>query len=660
MESLSLLNADQVRELIQNSARLLARVDFATLAEGRDDPNHDLFLMAREGLRCALTCASVLRDPTLLASVIQALNASERWWSEHGDGLDRVALKALREVLGALQDVDAGVVELVEHERAEVREVVARELKPYTQWAREQLELLGHDVLTSIRKPAQEKLRKLGEVPVWWGIFDSDPVPRLSPRQASPQGKRIVRIVQAFDLHEELWTDNHWFILVEHLRALPEPLGAEVAERLLRAKSRRELRASLFSVVFLRQDAEAALGAWLVRWSQSGAPPKGTRMLGEGVAWHPRRAIKLRAQLFAWLRSRERPAGSGESFRKLAAEVLGYSWPAGLDPTPLLDLMLELPADDGAHALDEILGHILEQMDSLPDVLLKRAVEAQQQGFPRNWARLQQTFERIIERLSPRKLRPLARQALSSPNEQVVSWALRQLLTELHRTSQDGSRLGAIHRFWKDARLRSVLAKRHTALVLPLLRRELRANQLSLPEACLTMACIKTFYGGFAPSPDRSPRTPAQESASRREEREKVRDLLGPPSLRGPPTREEWAAFRTLRDRDAFAESKKDEQYNFSELEIAPPGKEWHPADRAFFTRAIKWWFETRNERLNLQLLRAIATKPVRDDMFILEQLLQHADANGRRLGEQCRAIARKSLGLDVEPPEPSSETIGG
>jgi hypothetical protein len=495
-----------------------------------------------------------------------------------------------------------------------------------------------------VRLPAQEQLRKSQDVPWWWGIFESDPAPRLSPEQAQTHSERFKHIAEGFDPHRAEFGE-----LLKELDALPEPLGAEVAWRLYRSEGiHHERYPKLFSLMLRQPDDVRALEMLLIDASHRDWWYKHADGLGQALLnLPPARATRLRHQVIVWLRSKSIPSGATDGYRRMLAHVVVASWPKDLDPTLLVDLALEPPLDSKDRFV-HVLGRVLEKVEVLPELLLERIVAAQQQGFPGNWDDLRSSAEKHIERIATPRLRQLAERSLQSTNDEVVIWALKQLLHRLHQPERDGSRAETVERFWKDSRFRDLLIREHPELVVPLLRRELRLGLLNLPEACKAMGQIKHFYGGVAPMPTRQPRTEAQRESERRKRRRVVRDMLGPRLLRGPPTEKEWEAFRAVRDRDFVEESKKNSDHLYPELAIVPPGPEWHPADRAFFWRAVKLWFETHNEELNLQLLRLIATKPLPEDALVLERLYR-GDRLGWHQGKEFYAIALESLGLDEE-----------
>jgi hypothetical protein len=399
-------------------------------------------------------------------------------------------------------------------------------------------------------------------------------------------------------------------------------------------------------------DDEHALELLLVKLSQLKWSFDHAKVLGEGMlTLSANRAARLRKRMVSWLRSDKVLAGAGENFRSLMAEALTRAWPETLDPTPIVELVLALPdIKDPCFSVGSMLVKVLDKREQWPGPLLERLMVAQQQGFPGHWKHFRQVVEEHLERLEVPRRRRLAEQALSNSNDEVVRWGLGQLFTRLPHSGKKESRAQALERVWQQPRLREQLIHYYPKLVVPLLRRELRQGQLTLFEASQAMHQIRRLYGGVAEEPSLGPKPESEREKERREQRKEVRELLGPRSLRGPPTEVEWSAFRTGRDRGfGFGDDlQKRKVYWFPEMEVVPPGAEWHPADRAFFWRAVKFWFATRNGELCEQLLRLIALKPLREDLLILEKL-HWADNRRYRRGKEYYAVARAALGLDEE-----------
>jgi hypothetical protein len=180
---------------------------------------------------------------------------------------------------------------------------------------------------------------------------------------------------------------------------------------------------------------------------------------------------------------------------------------------------------------------------------------------------------------------------------------------------------------------------------LPLLRAELRAGQLGFEEAATTLHLVNRLYGGLAVDPMlriTSEPSSEQQEEERREERRALDAFLGPEHLQGPPTEEEWRAFRALRDQHQHRGVR-----DWGAGLMALPDGPWHPEDRAFLDRALA----ARRDGLagiDHFIAMAVAAHPDRSGLAIFAEMRGWPGV-GRDFLSRLQRRLMEAIGLEME-----------
>jgi hypothetical protein len=200
--------------------------------------------------------------------------------------------------------------------------------------------------------------------------------------------------------------------------------------------------------------------------------------------------------------------------------------------------------------------------------------------------------------------------------------------------------------------LRQVLRTEFTYTLIPQLRLELAEGKLDFSVARKVMRFVGQHAGGvlgMAPVDwpsrfDPECRDPVVAPSA------KERLYLGRQTVLGPPTSQEWDAFRRARRTAELADAHD----AFLALQLTPPECPWHPEDRAFFDRALADAEGEPEDWLLVQLGWVLFSLGEPADLPLFDRLedLAELDPFARPSIINMRAAFRTRLGLPEENAE--------
>jgi hypothetical protein len=610
------------------------------------------FRAAREALRFVAAVAASLGDEALVPLVARALLVQDQWDSDGLSDTQEIG-NSLAELLKIGAAPTEEIEELAEHHEAEMREAVAKGLRPRSAKATAILEKLAQDPLGEVRGPAREALAELREVPWWHGKFASDPVARLSPEEAE-RHKETLEVLSA------LLDKSRWELLQRDeeltrvIGALPDALAVEAARLVLASGD--YLTSGLpclGAMLVARPGGMEALYQAIETWGQlphffvrdthvrmiADTPPEVRGPAALALArWAMDRPLSLRM---------EHGGTPG-----IAAEIAASAYPPGADLRPIVDLMVR-EDDLPAHEHDWTAFHLrraLEAEGSALDTVADVLVEARLAGFKGRYGALSASRDLLL-RLPKERLRAAAEAAIQREDDETVGWGLARILREAHDPARDPAPLDMLRAFWGDPRLRrGLLAEQlsRPALLVPL-REGLRKGELEFEEAARAAEIIDDFWACLVtPFAFLGPRESLRLETACAEKRALFADFLGPPSLHGPLTEEEWAAYRRAR-----AQLPKWEYFtHLTALGVLPPGP-WHPEDRAVLERCVTAC--EAHEPLIGAVAGVLAQKPAIEDLPTFHRLARLTRSYREELRDAYR-VARAALGVRGGPEAASGE----
>lgn len=186
-----------------------------------------------------------------------------------------------------------------------------------------------------------------------------------------------------------------------------------------------------------------------------------------------------------------------------------------------------------------------------------------------------------VKRLDPESRAAFVQRGMTSQSDKVRALALEQLAT-----LPPDSKHGSITRFWSEPALRDAITsnRRLCEAFVPFLRRQLRAQALDLSEATATLAAVARLWEGAV-----GPHVHVDiDRAARLEELAPWHD--GASEL-GPPTEDEWAIWRALRQQKLEA----GQVTPIHVLALRPPGP-LQAVDRAVVDELMRRWRERWRE----------------------------------------------------------------
>jgi hypothetical protein len=669
MGSNEIATSAEIRAIFERATELLARlpgwVDDAGDDEDQDErvrSNNLSIYCATEALRFCAVAAAALREPGLgdiVVGVVDHLTDFESRAANH----HRTAFEALSDLLAAGLRADKQVCGLAQSENAELREAVARGLRPLGDQERALLEQLASDPVAAVRKSAKKSLAGAAEVPWWNGKWKSDPAVRLLPGESASCGPALRRASELLELSSHaLGNGDALAELVGELGKLPGELAVEAIEQVCRASERYQLKSLQPLVLHMLERAEglAAFERLVEHWGRSDAGLHHRDALPKiALAAPSETRLALWQRLIALVTAA--PIGERSAVSRspafLAGAIAGEIWPPEVDVSPVLDAVLALHDDSlGPYKHDYARRHVaaalvLPGVDPAP--VLGRLVEARLAGYPGAWKGIGDVADALLARAPREVIRETAERALPSKDAPTLAWALGQLLGAAFDPALDGSPCERAGVLLAEPRLRAVILE-HDRLVdrvLPVLRSELRRDLLSCAEAVETFEGIARLYGGLAVTSalEHARRTgePAEAlERSRREAQAKVSVFLGPPELAGPPTQAEWEALRRARAANEPAEVEERSSLWRRTLSEGP----WTPQERAELETLMGHFRAGEVDALEYDLAAGIGSKPDLELLPLLDEIVARCNTDMRPLAKRYRADARKALG--IAPPE--------
>ena len=592
----TLITAPEIRALVERALDLLAAYagddeedDDSPLDEPPDEQQRHLaYRAAKEALRFGAAAAAQLGDPGLVPVVVAALK-EQRHWNPHSEDDKETVMTGLSGLLRVGAPVTPEIEELASSGDADLRASVAQGLRPRDRQAIALLSKLAVDPVVEVRKPAKEALAARGEVPWWFGKFESDPAARLSVEEATRHKAALEQLSALLDAPSLLVRDREQEI-VDLIASLPDLLAVEVSARVLSGrKGFGEPLGKLGAVMLARPGGVEALIEVCQSWGSEGF----VFLHAEHVAMfaelpRPRRE-EVCVTLARWA-AEQPPAKGRDAMGKpgsLAASLAGKAFPPGADLTPLLDIVLGRPAKE-EHDLDWVVAGLRDAFvhpEASPGPIAARCVEALLAGFPGAWSPIATAIHELLRKLPRDELRVAAEAAARCDKDHTRRWGLTRLLFDAHDPARDPEPLEMARRFFDEPRFRSVVFDsgdlQHA--VAAHARAALRRGELELTDAARTVSSIAALWGGLTSSRVRhGVASPEQEEQELATLRGKLAAFLGPEELHGPLDERDWEALRRAR----AAQSIWEDRHHVQALTTLPPGP-WHPEDRVVIERAV-------------------------------------------------------------------------
>ena len=454
-----------------------------------------------------------------------------------------------------------------------VRLAVARGLPLDNPEARALLEGLRADPDRYVRKLALERLPP-SEPSAWWaGKFDSDPIPRLG--EADDEVIAALRTAALFIDRDRQLQQAMLPQLEQALTRLPAPILFELVRRFVVFDRIAVGYGSMLAELMRRPNGSTELWTMMAKRVPTKFDHVHVHLIVRELArqWDPALVEQLCRDLLKGLvERRHQPRLDGMAM--LVESLLADLWPAGLPGALVLDAWETLAADAPALA-EEIMPLLHHAKIDLRPELARLLVLAERDE------KLERALSATAARLDPGARHAFVERGFASPSQAVRALALEQLGT-LPPDSSQGSIDATISRFWSEPALRKAITSNIQLgeAFCPFLRRQLRAHALSLREAAATLGAIGRLWGGVADGDRRD-----RESAAKLEQLAAWHE--GATEI-GPPTEEEWVAWRTLRRRRLEEEPRTSAQLLLS---VRPPGP-LEPDDRAVLDQLITPWRE--------------------------------------------------------------------
>ena len=667
---LTLGTANEVRELAARLFEELGQPSMfeslpAELRASMDAPrlHYHWWLGITEGLRYCVVSALLLRDPSLFPLVAEIVEAADHL-RDDGDKLLDVATAAIPPILSAAgpgREADEESVEqLMDSQHAGVRGAVARGLQPSNPAAIRLLGMLAADADPEVRMYARESLDGVAPVAWWKGKFDADPEARLSAAEAEACAGPLRRLSELLDGSIQAQMEAAGEIL-EFAGALPPPLARELLRNLVCLWRNHDVdRTGIGAMLFRLPDPvdsivevatarctsreilhiEDYMGGWL-----SGLPARTRNAIVDGLL------DRLRAL------PPGKPPEEEDYVRdpmERIARIIGAIWPKRRDPTPLALEIVESEREP-PQRLREALECVMRRDDLQPNRLLIRLAEAKLAGYPGGWRRLGVHLDFHVTRLPDRTLRRFAERAARDPDPNLSAWGWELLADRLHDPARDEPKDQLLVRLFEDPRTRPAVIgtpEQRKRMLVPL-RRLLRAGTVDFKTARSAIWAIAERFGGaVSPLSWIHVRSRSRWAAIREEEPETDHGADLPEDFRGPPTADEWAAYRGART--ALAEI--DPPAILDSVPAYPPGP-WDEADRPVLDLAIAE-YRAGKTGAAIDLAYLLASKPSPDAPALLDELV--AANLDDSIYRDCRFAARKLLGLPLEAeadePEPPAD----
>lgn len=507
-----------------------------------------------------------------LARLPEMLRLHHGWLMHDAPPRDK-CLEALADLLHHGAPVTKAVRAMARAADPHVRAAVARGLRLADPEARALLDGLLADPDRRVRSIARERL-PADQPAAWWvGKLDADPIPRLP--KADDGVLAALRTVALFADREPAEQRDMLPRLVEALPRVPTNILFELARRFVAFDWVAPGYAPMLAELVRRPSGVPELWDMLV--ARLDRPHEWTHhylILGQLCRDLGPDALEPLCRGLVECLVERRKRRRADDMARIVEGVLRERWPASLDGVLLLDACQALAdVPELAAILRPLLHHQRVDLRAALPRLLELAERDDDDG------ELLRALSSTAARLDPEPRSAFVVRGLASRHEGVRALALK-LLATLPLDPSQGSGHDAFTRYWAEPALRRAITSedRLCEAFCPYLRRQLRAGALELAQASDTLQAVGRLWGGLAGTER------GEDARAARLERaapwhEGATEL-------GPPTDEEWEAWRSLRRQ--VMESKPKVQA--PSLLLVRPAGPLHPDDRAVIDWIMARW----------------------------------------------------------------------
>lgn len=505
-----------------------------------------------------------------IARLPELLRLHHGWLMHDAPPRDK-CLEALADLLHHGAPVTKAVRAMARDADPHVRAAVARGLRVADPDARGVLEGMLADSDRGVRTLARERL-PADQPAAWWvGKFDADPIPRLP--KADDDVLAALRTVALFADREPRQQRDMLPRLALALPHLPTPILLELVRRFVAFDWAAPGYAPMLAELVRRPDGVPALWDMLV--ARLDRPHEWTHhylILGQLCRDFGPEALEplCRGLVQCLVERRKHPRA--DDMARIIEGVLRERWPASLPGVLLLDACQALAdAPELAAILRSLLCHPRVDLRSELPRLLELAEDDDDDVL--------RALSSTAARLDPEPRHAFVVRGLASPRGGIRALALR-LLATLPLDPSQGSGQDAFTRYFAEPTLRRAITseERLCEAFCPYLRRQLRAGALDLREASDALRAVGRLWGGLAGT------EPGEDVRAAKLER--AAEWHRGASELGPPTNEEWDAWRAVRRHVLEVEPKIDAP---SLLLVRPTGP-LHPDDRAVIDWLMARW----------------------------------------------------------------------
>lgn len=505
-----------------------------------------------------------------IARLPEMLRLHHGWLMRDAPPRDK-CLEALADLLHHGAPVTKAVRAMARDSDPHVRAAVAGGLRVTDPEARALLEGLLADPDRRVRTLARERL-PAEQATAWWvGTFDTDPIPRLP--KADDDVLAALRTVALFADREPARQRDMLPRLALALPRLPTPILLELVRRLVAFDWAAPGYAPMLAELVRRPEGVPALWDMLV--ARIDRPHEWTHLyliLGQLCGDLAPEVLEPLCRGLAACLVERRKGPRAEDMARIVEGVLRERWPASLPGVLLLDACLALAdAPELAAILRPLLSHPHVDLRSELPRLLALAEGGDDE--------ILRALSSTAARLDPEPRHAFVVRGLASPHEGLRALALR-LLATLPLDPTQGSGQEAFTRYWAEPALRRAITSedRLCEAFCPYLRRQLRAGALDLGQASDTLRAVGRLWGGLAGD--------ERGEDGRVARLERAAEWHRGASEVGPPTEEEWEAWRRLRREVLQAKPKA----QAPSLLLVRPAGALHPDDRTVIDWIMARW----------------------------------------------------------------------
>jgi hypothetical protein len=505
-----------------------------------------------------------------IARLPEMVRLHQGWLMHDAPPRDK-CLEALADLLHHGAPVTGAVRAMTRDSDPHVRAAVARGLRVTDPDARPLLEGLLADPDRRVRTIARERLPSDQPAAWWVGTFDADPIPRLP--KADDEVLAALRSVAMFVDREPRQQRDMLPRLALALPRLPTPLLFELARRFVAFDWVAPGYAPMLAELVRRPDGVPALWDMLV--ARLDRPHEWTHhylILGQLCGDLGSDALEPLCRGLVQCLVERRKGSRAEDMARIVSGVLRERWPASLPGVLLLDACQALAdVPELAAIVRPLLSHERVDLRSALPRLLELA-EGDDDEILR-------ALSSTAARLDPEPRHAFVVRGLASRHDGIRALALK-LLATLPLDPTQGSGQDAFTRSWAEPALRRAITSedRLCEAFCPYLRRQLRAGALELDQASDTLRAVGRLWGGLAGT--------ERGEDMRAARLERVAAWHEGATELGPPTEEEWEAWRALRRQ--VIESKPKAQA--PSLLLVRPAGPLHADDRAVIDWIMARW----------------------------------------------------------------------